>query len=827
MLVKTHQLLVLIVVLFLGWLLVSLNSGFDLDEEFEGPFWLFNFGPVNAPDFINFKKVSGKTVYDSTSGFGWSNLEGNLENGTWVDKSLHWESANNLNTVMRPGPDDLASSYATGPATFILDVEPGDYDVWILTGDWGLLEYVPYESYAIEVEGSVAVRFQANEEEFYKIFNKPANDDTINHEEVYERYIKPRFQWKKITVNVSDGQLSVRVVSEKRDRSLLNILGDYPYSEQRSGPKARFSGALNALIVTPSHLDSERLVERVETMRRKNFLSKLTKKPVQQYESHANPTDLRRGYNVYFPDILDTVVPNTVRPHDKKPIKLLATWGEYVPITFAISPHQFLGATEIIFESLTGPHGERIETSNINVGEVRYVADPVDYRKRKAWQPIPGPIVPINNLKLTAKVSKQFWITIHVPENAEPGLYLSNLQILPTQGVSVNVPVELEVLPFKLKRPTHLATGLTYFVPIRHAYFGKERFWQRVREEFADMRRHNMTSVQLTGMGMGNYDGLDQLFSAYREAGFEQPIYFLESASIVNLIKKKRGLTINSDEFEDFYKKYENTIKKFQAEKMNRDWPDVIFNFGDEFTNKAKEDFGEEIAKRLKQIPDIMTGADVNGDKELELLAPHVSILAFNRGWAGPNNINKDKQQLLRAETVQKIKEMGATPWLVNIGKDRFSNGYYYWKMSRMGLQGKMEWIYSNYRALPHNAFDGRGSHSSILNAAVYPGPDDSILSTIPYERMRQGLDDLAYLHTLKYMTENAPSSQVRYESEALIERIDMMIDDDFSKYKSPVVDEYRWTDARYDTLRHAISGMILKLKNYSNSQGGLSAQRE
>lgn len=813
MIAKTHWYLLFIVTLCLAWLLTSQNSGVDLDKEFEDPFWLFNFAPEKAPDFINFKKISSKTVYSASAGFGWSNIEGSLENGTWQDKSLHWESADNLNTIMRSGPDDLALSYATGPATFTIDVKAGDYDVWILTGDWGLLEYVPYEPYGIEVEGSVAVNFLANEEEFYKLFNKSAGDDTIEHKEIYDRYVKPRFQWKKVSVTVSDGQLSVRVVSQKRDRSLLKMLGNYPWSEQRSGPKIRFSGALNALIVTPSHLDSQRLVERVESMRRKNFLAKLKKKQVPQYASDVNPADLQRGYNVYFPDILDTVHPNTVKPHDVKPIELLATWGEYVPITFAISPHQYLGATQIIFDSLTSPHGKRIESSEIDVGEVRYVADPVNYRKRTAWQPIPGPIVPINNLKLEAKISKQFWITVHVPENAEPGQYLGNIQILPSQGKPIKIPIELNVLPFQLIRPTHLATGLTYFVPIMHAYFGKDRFWKRVREEFADMRRHNMTSVQLTGMGMENYGDLGQLFSAYRDAGFEQPIYFLESASTVNLFCKKNGCPKNSH---DFYEKYVATIKNFYTEKKNRGWPEIVINFGDEFTNDAAEEFGAELAKRLKQIPDIVTGADVNGYKELELLAPHVSILAFNSGWAGPTGINKGKRQLLHAKTVEEIKEMGSIPWLVNIGKDRFSNGYYYWKMSRMGLQGKMEWIYSNYRAFPHNAFDGRGSRSSILDAAVYPGPDDRILSTIPYERMRQGLDDLAYLHTLENMIENASSSQTRYEAEALIERLDQMIDDDFSKYRGPTGNENRWTGARYDTLRNEISTMILKLKSIS-----------
>jgi hypothetical protein len=822
MLIKIRWFLVLIVMLCASWLLISLDSVPDLEKEFERPVWLFNFAPENAPDFLNFKKVSGKTVYTATSGFGWSNLEGKLEYGTWVDKSLYWESTNNLNTIMRPGPDDLALSYATGPAAFTLDVEPGDYDVWILTGDWGLHEYVPYGPYGIEIEGKIAANIAATEEEFYKLYTNPVDDDTITNEEVFDRYVKPRFKWNKITVNVSDGQLSVRVVSQERDRTLLNILGNYPWSEQRSGPKKRFGGALNALIVTPVNQESQQLIERVENLRRKSFLAKLSKNPAPQRKSNVSYADLRRGYNVYFPDISDTVLPHKTHPHEEKPVNLLGTAGEYLPITFAISPNQELGPTRIILDSLIAPDGNRIEASDINVGEVRYVANTVNLRRKADWKPVPGPIVSTDKLDIKATITKQIWITIHVPDATVPGKYTGDIQILPSKGQSVRIPIELKVLPFKLERPTHLATGLTYFVPIAYAYFGQDRFWQRVQKEFSDMRRHNLTSVQLTGMGMQNYDGMDKLFSAYRNAGFEQPVYFLESASAVNSFSKKYRFNRTPDDFKEkdiFNEKYIEIINNFTIEKKRRGWPEVIINFGDEFTNDANEEFGAELASRLKQIPDVVTGADVNGFKELVLMAPHVSILAFNPGWSGPQGVNEGKQQLLHAETVKQVKDMGAIPWLVNIGKDRFSNGYYYWKMSRLGIRGKMEWIYSDFSAMPHNRFDGRGSNTSVLDAAIYPGPDDAIQSTIPYERMRQGLDDLAYLHTLEYMTENAPPGVIRDEAEKMINRIDQMVNDDFSKYMERKKDEFRWNEVRYNKLRHEISEMIMKLKNHSAPQ--------
>ena len=69
------------------------------------------------------------TDYSSWRGYGWLDADGPLESGKWPgDKQDTWESRSKLNVVTRRGPDDLARSYATGPATLALDLEPGKED---------------------------------------------------------------------------------------------------------------------------------------------------------------------------------------------------------------------------------------------------------------------------------------------------------------------------------------------------------------------------------------------------------------------------------------------------------------------------------------------------------------------------------------------------------------------------------------------------------------------------------------------------------------------------------------------------------------------------
>ena len=106
----------------------------------------FNFAPQAAPDFPGFLKVAADTEYSERQGFGWLDARGEHRAAGYPFRHNSWESRDNLNLAMRTGPDDLARSFATGSATFAFDLEPGVYTVWLLTGDWGLLESLPFSA---------------------------------------------------------------------------------------------------------------------------------------------------------------------------------------------------------------------------------------------------------------------------------------------------------------------------------------------------------------------------------------------------------------------------------------------------------------------------------------------------------------------------------------------------------------------------------------------------------------------------------------------------------------------------------------------------------
>ena len=323
--------------------------------------------------------------------------------------------------------------------------------------------------------------------------------------------------------------------------------------------------------------------------------------------------------------------------------------------------------------------------------------------------------------------------------------------------------------------------------------------------EFADMRAQGFTTIQYTGIGIDDFARLDRMFRLYREAGFEKPLVLLESFGAMDRLRRD-GIAWDT---ETFFSTYQQSIRQLLAEAKRRQWPAMIINFGDEFTNSAQEEFGVRVARKLSQIPGIVTSADANGYKEVRLLAPEVDIIAFNNGWAGPERVNEDRK-LLHKETVELIKKAGAEPWLVNIGKDRFSNGYWLWKMVGLGVGGKLEWIYRSYDGMPYNSFDAQPMGAPT----VFPGPDGTVIPSLDYQRMLMGLNDLAYLNTLeKSIASRKKSGQVDStiaSAEAFLKKLDRSIEDDMNRYKSG--DTKPWPDKRYDAIRKQIIDHILQL---------------
>lgn len=172
----------------------------------------------------------------------------------------------------------------------------------------------------------------------------------------------------------------------------------------------------------------------------------------------------------------------------------------------------------------------------------------------------------------------------------------------------------------------------------------------------------------------------------------------------------------------------------------------LIYSVGDEFTNKGLKgvDYAGKLARFVyEELPEICTTSDMNGYREVMAMAPYLNYATFNNGWDGIDGHNEGRRLLNDKFIHPLVAETGTIPYFVNAGKGRFPFGFFFWRMSKYGVAGKVEWFYNL-----EGTGGGRGSVVKLSGT--------KITCTVDYELSREGVDDLKYLCKLEKLISQA-----------------------------------------------------------------------
>ena len=423
---------------------------------------------------------------------------------------------------------------------------------------------------------------------------------------------------------------------------------------------------------------------------------------------------------------LQVVGKETVLGREKtNAVSLFAARGEYECFSFWLQPKERIADVMIKGGALVGPAGA-IPAANV---VVRSAEGGHDNNKNllvlgKSWD-------------MAGWSREEFWVTLKVPDDARPGVYKGKVIVTSAGAPVAEADVTLEVLPFALEEPPFMI-GWHYCWPKNEQNKPDldETNVELLRVTLADMREHGCTNVgPLYGFHMPITDDdtrqLNIFMTEYLKAGYTKPLMF---AAPMNL--SLSGLTgYGPVDSKRFQLKYIEVMRKLHAETQKHDVP-VIFSIGDEFTNKGMS--GVEYAGKLakltyEELPEIVTTSDMNGYMEVMAMAPWLNFATFNNGWDGADRHNKGRQLLNEAFLKELTSKTDAIPYFVNTGKGRFPFGFFFWRMTKFGVRGKVEWFY-NLGA------DGgsRGSMVTLRGTQVIP--------TVYYEQSREGIDDLKYV---------------------------------------------------------------------------------
>lgn len=461
---------------------------------------------------------------------------------------------------------------------------------------------------------------------------------------------------------------------------------------------------------------------------------------------------------------VEVYVTDYLAPQDKaiKPLggvrtnvaRLFAAPGEFEPVSFALRPDErvdqlFLTATELV-----GPAGT-IPRANVRVQSVEGFHGGDKDILMDLGHPWDMP----------AYQRELFWATVHVPAEAKPGAYSGEVTVA-TEGKPVaRLALALEVLPVRLDEPP-FALGFNYSSP---------KDPRALAAHLADLRAHGMTTVApLYNFHLPVHDEdtreFGEFIEAFRRAGFSRPIYFGTSMNL--LMSELAGYgPVDSRRFQ---RKFLQVMRRLHAEAQRHGVP-VLFSIADELTNQALPGVrkGELLARLcFEELPEMAVTADMNGWLEVTTLAPFLNVATFNNGWDGIDRHNKGRRLINREFMRELQQKTDAIPWFVNAGSGRFPFGFFFWKMAKHGVRGKVEWYYN----LGQNE---RGSVVRTEGERLWP--------TLAYERSREGIDDLKYLVTLERRLGEARqagrASAAVSRAEALLKQIADSIVDNWTAY--------------------------------------------
>jgi hypothetical protein len=477
--------------------------------------------------------------------------------------------------------------------------------------------------------------------------------------------------------------------------------------------------------------------------------------------------DKQRGYVLFINHYLDQVYPTVLPKRDQvgRAWRIFATPGEYEPATFSVHSVKNLGKVRVSAGDLVAVNGKRIRRENIDVRTVRALRKSVDDQK-KLFINYPHLLEQLPEINVDEGQTREFWLTVYVPQDAAPGKYTAQVHFAPENGPASDLPLELEVLPFKLQKPP-------LFYLMNFSGFNKENeeknnyyhSYTHARKHLVDMREHGMTNVLISPQIFvtdGRIDikrtleRLNEVFAATLESGFGKLMLLTDTFAPL----KTDGREGPGGEFRPFTEEldneYVNLIKAIDDLGRNKFGLQLYFEHCNEPASHPTMDAAIHYNQLLKQrLPNVKTHTNLGppvvsrgkfqGQLAYDILGKYLDIQTYN--GAPPELVDRVKKD----GKYFTVKNGGGYGGQAEIA--RVWCGFYIHKVK---VDGMKQWQYISAR-LFDNPYDNYDVHEP-QTMYVFPAPDGPI-PTRAWEAMREGIDDSKYIYTLRQAIKGARAS--------------------------------------------------------------------
>lgn len=521
----------------------------------------------------------------------------------------------------------------------------------------------------------------------------------------------------------------------------------------------------------------------------------------------AAPEFQKIGFIPYVRNWNDDVYPrSTPKPAERgaKTLQAYGTPGEFEPIQAAAYALTDLTITAKLSD-LSGPgtlvSGKDVVVTPIECTAVRSGGG----SSAKSWQVKPTWLRDNQPQQVQANTSRAWYITVHAPKNAKPGLYKGTFTLAAQHAVAT-FPVEYRVLPFTLDKADKLSRGAYISGPVDDQYI------QNMRDHSlnaASTWPENFFAPKLVdGKCISDTQPvMDQYLRKLKQAGFAEMIYFGGGdPSYANPahLPKATQTEVGSPEFAKYYGQYWLDLRR--QEKENG-WPTLVCCPFDEPVKSPEKRKNYEICYDIVRqvLPDMKVWCVfMNRVGSAKTIGQKAEIWSCNGAFA-------DVQAEKKAQAAKGVEKLiyTYTVCMVNQrpGTARFNSGANPWKYDADGMYF---WAYLWYTNDPFDDLDGDVADWTPAARDV----DGKIYNTVAFEGWREGLDDRLYIETCLRMAKEKNRTDILAKLDELKGSIAAGAENEYSKQTSGLDDFFFKMDNpnQLDALRARVTAMILDM---------------
>ena len=469
------------------------------------------------------------------------------------------------------------------------------------------------------------------------------------------------------------------------------------------------------------------------------------------------PDDEARGFVVFPVRPFETVLPGSLPAVETpgKAMRIAACAGEYEPASFAIRaskrlPDVKLRVSNLVHEASVIP-ADAIDTHVVKVWrqagpptmadatlgsgqvvpELLLKDDRVQLAGSRPAVRLDGQV----NTTVDANSTKQFWLTVHVPDKLPAGRYRGNVVVTASETATVQIPLVVEVLPFSLS-PSTKKQGI---------WFKAER--RRTQREYVepdvyrrllhDVRAHGMQFVTLRGRGLGI---AEDVLRIHKAAGM-------------------RGTAIWSSWFPSSTRDFAPLRASLEQATRKHGYKRLYFQAADEPYSEAR--IAEALAYFTKvkaaggrTFCNIMPEYAVRLGDRLDV--PCVGYANFFGSLERPEPVPKSASAAL--DSLLQSHDDVWYYWQCRVEDPRINRLLFGFLLMKSPATGAMPYTYGTLEAEdPFNDWSSlqRGQISRAGGGAVYHAREGA-LPTIQWEASREGVDDARYVSTLETLIRDA-----------------------------------------------------------------------